>query len=97
MARSRAWTRYHRRRTIKRKLRIIRDWGDEPESWCAGKFGIFSKNKIHCSCWICRRKSYDELSKRDKQKTLHFLNEVDEEMHEPGYEMVQTKARFRKK
>lgn len=27
----------------------------------------YSKNKIHCSCWMCRRKSYDEESIRDRK------------------------------
>lgn len=27
----------------------------------------YSKNKIHCSCWMCRRKSYDEKSIRDRR------------------------------
>lgn len=97
MARSRAWTRYHRRRTIKRKADMLRRWREDPLTWCGGDLGVFSKNKIHCSCWMCRVKSYDELSCRDKQKVLHYLNEVDEKMHEAGDEMVQTKVRFRKK
>lgn len=27
----------------------------------------YSKNKIHCSCWLCRSKSYEEKSIRDKR------------------------------
>ena len=71
MSRSRAWTRFHRRRTIGRKLGILRRYGsDEVEGWTHGKPGRLSKGKIHCSCWMCRRKSCDELSMTDKRKEL---------------------------
>jgi hypothetical protein len=32
--------------------------------------GMLHKGKIHCSCAMCRSKSYDELSMRDKKLTL---------------------------
>lgn len=35
--------------------------------------GILNKGKIHCSCPLCRTKSYDELSKKDKSK-IEIMN-----------------------
>lgn len=74
--RIRSYYRYQRNRAIQRKHRIlICRWGwtevkklyskDNKEGISLGKL---SKGKIHCSCWMCRRKSYDEYSHRDKKR-----------------------------
>lgn len=41
----------------------------------------YSKNKIHCSCWMCRRKSYDEKSMRDKrtEERMNYSETLQEE------------------
>jgi hypothetical protein len=39
-------------------------------AWSRGKYGRLSKGKIHCSCWMCRTKSYDTISNADKKKFL---------------------------
>lgn len=65
--RSREYYRYHRIRVICRKAAILRLWGgqEEADAWTHGQRGRLSKGKIHCSCPMCRRKSYDELSHRE--------------------------------
>ncbi len=73
MRRSRAFYRKNRLRAISRKSRIIRNtwWLGDCETiqfWNPVRIGMLSKGKVHCSCWMCRRKSYDELSHADKKK-----------------------------
>lgn len=71
--RSRSYIRYQRRHAINRKFNILRGlWGtkETEEVYCPNKRGKLSKGKIHCSCWLCREKSYIELSKVDKSKLL---------------------------
>lgn len=82
VSRSRAWTRYQRRRAIGRKAGILRrNYGrDEVKYWTKGEPGRLSKGKIHCSCWMCRRKSYDEPSMADRRKTVCALMEMKEEL-----------------
>ena len=82
MSRSRAWTRYQRRRAICRKAGILRRayGSDEVQYWTGGKPGKLSKGKIHCSCWMCRRKSYDESSMADQRKTISAMFAVKEEL-----------------
>lgn len=47
-----------------RKRRIAREvFGFE----VYGNLHQYSKNKVHCSCWLCRRKSYDEKSMKDRR------------------------------
>ena len=69
MSRTRAWTRFQRRRAIGRKIGFLRrNYGEyEVECWTRGKPGALSKGKIHCSCWMCRKKSYDEASIPDRR------------------------------
>ena len=75
MNRTRDFYRKQRVRHIHRKERIIHDlqdywyYGNEP--------GRLSKNKIHCSCWMCRSKSYDSISVSDKRK-IDFMDYVEE-------------------
>lgn len=65
--RGRAYTRYQRNRHINRKKRIIHKQNDY---WFYKYDGILSKGKIHCSCWLCRLKSSEYTSKRDKSRII---------------------------
>lgn len=74
MNRTRDYYRKQRARHIHRKERIIHEgndywnYGNEP--------GRLSKSKIHCSCWMCRSKSYDSLSISDRKK-IDFMDYED--------------------
>ena len=59
-------------RTIHRKETILRQLGGEEYvlAWEHGAAGRLSKGKIHCSCWMCRRKSYDDPRIRDKRAAM---------------------------
>ena len=67
LKRDRAYYRWQRKRTIKRKLALLkRIGGDEyVQAWTHGKPGRLTKGKIHCSCPMCRVKSYDNISNQD--------------------------------
>ena len=65
MSRSRVYTRYQRRAHIGRKKRIIKEVG----CWYTKFDGQLSKGKIHCSCPMCRMKSYDERQARDIRRS----------------------------
>lgn len=67
MERERDYYRHHRERCIKRKKKIIRDLNDY---WHYTHEGVLSKGKIHCSCWMCRRKSYDEPKMQDVRNSM---------------------------
>lgn len=68
MNRERSYYRYQRNRAINKKLGKLRRLGGEKlvYAWTHGKYGKLSKGKIHCSCPLCRVKSYDEASRRDR-------------------------------
>ena len=58
MSRTRAYTRKMRAKAIKRKKRITSHYsGFDTFSYYAHD-GSYSKNKIHCSCRLCRGKDY---------------------------------------
>ncbi len=69
MKRDNGYYRYQRKRTIRRKDRILHFWGSDEKvaSWERGAKGRLSKGKIHRSCPMCRRKSYDDPTARDKR------------------------------
>ena len=71
--RSRAYIRYQRRNHINRKKRIIKNQCDY---WYYEFEGVLSKGKIHCSCPICRRKSYDKASRADIRKAIRAVNDL---------------------
>ena len=58
MFRTRAYTRKMRAKHIKRKKMIVSHW-----HWFETDYyphiGMYSKNKIHCSCRMCRSKDYN--------------------------------------
>lgn len=72
MYRTREYRRKQRRRVIKRKSGILRRIGGEPllYAWSHDEVGRLSKGKIHCSCPMCRMKSYDDMKISDKRKEL---------------------------
>ena len=65
MNRSRDYYRKQRARVIRRKQNNIHSQNDY---WQVEPAGMLSKGKIHCSCPMCRHKSYDEKSMSDKRK-----------------------------
>ncbi len=66
--RDRSYYRYQRNRAINRKLGKLRRIGGNAlvYAWTRGEHGRLTKGKIHCSCSLCRVKSYDEPSRRDQ-------------------------------
>ena len=65
--RGRAYTRYQRNRHINRKKYIIHKQNDY---WFYKYDGMLSKGKIHCSCWFCRLKLSEYISKCDKSRII---------------------------
>lgn len=87
--RTRAYYRHQRWRAIRRKYRIRKQlWGRElvEDYYSKVPIGTLSKGKIHCSCPMCRTKSYDELSHRDKK----YLESATEQLKE--YLILDTKS-----
>jgi hypothetical protein len=70
MNRNRAYHRFQRRRAIHHKRMILRDYWryNDLSFWNPTRIGALDKGKVHCSCWMCRRKSYDDPSISDKRK-----------------------------
>ena len=87
MARGRDWRRFQRNRTIHRKVDILRGIGGDEnvKAWTGGgNIGVLSKNKIHCSCWMCRVKSYDYLSQMDTRRIQGMADEEREWRQDEG-------------
>ena len=66
MNRTRDYYRKQRAKHIARKQRMVKEWSMNGNClyWVAPA-GALSKGKIHCSCWMCRRKSYDYKKAKD--------------------------------
>ena len=81
MKRNRVYRRSQRARVISRKVRILRKIGGDKLvfAWYRGKAGHFAKGKIHCSCPMCRTKSYDNLSHADQRELLAAQQQMNEE------------------
>jgi hypothetical protein len=81
MIKTRAYRRSQRARTVSRKVRLLKKIGGEGNvfGWTRGNLGRLAKSKIHCSCWMCRSKSYDELSHTDCKKLLSAKQQMNEE------------------
>lgn len=74
--RDRNYRREVRQKAINKKLKIRKFlWGTEAVNkyYEHNPVGSLDKGKVHCSCPLCRTKSYDELSKKDKSK-LEIMN-----------------------
>lgn len=67
--------RHNRIRVIKRKKKIIKE---QHNYWYVQHDGILSKGKIHCSCPLCRHKSYDEAKMQDKHSAIRDLSQLDD-------------------
>ena len=80
MSRDRSYYRKQRMRVILRKETILRQLGGEENvlAWVRGAAGRLSKGNIHCSCWMCRRKSYDEPQIRDKRAATDAAQQLRE-------------------
>ena len=86
MKRDKAFFRYQKKKHIQRKVGILKRIGGEEYvmAWSRGQPGRLSKGKIHCSCWMCRTKSYDEPSYGDKKANEDMEQQLKE--FETGYE-----------
>ena len=65
-------------RVIHRKENILRQLGGEENvlAWEHGAAGRLSKGKIHCSCWMCRSKSYAGPQVRDKRAAINAAQQL---------------------
>lgn len=75
MNRPRSYYREMRAKTIRRKSKII---AAQHDYWHVPYLGMLSKGKIHCSCPLCRHKSYDEKSIIDKRKDMDAKSQIEE-------------------
>jgi hypothetical protein len=81
MKRTRAARRSQRQRVISRKVHILRKSGGEQyvKAWSrGGETGRLAKGKIHCSCGMCRTKSYDNLTHTDRKKLLAGQQQIED-------------------
>lgn len=70
--------RAQREKAINRKKRIIKD---QHNYWNVRFDGELSKGKIHCSCPLCRRKSYDYAKMQDIRNNASAISSlIDVEM-----------------
>lgn len=65
--------RHNRQRVINRKKRIIKE---QNNYWHVPFDGMLSKGKIHCSCWMCRHKSYDRPKIQDLRRDVGYVNSI---------------------
>lgn len=64
-----SYTRRQRQRHINRKKKIL---AHSFNYWTPKHDGMLSKGKVHCSCYLCRSKYYDEPCISDKRKLDAF-------------------------
>jgi hypothetical protein len=71
-----------RNRAINRKCGILKKLNGENFDyycgWIRNQPGRLAKGKIHCSCWMCRRKSYDEKSVSNLRDDIDYLQQIKE-------------------
>lgn len=86
MNRTRDYYRKQRAKHIARKQRMVKEWSINGNClyWVAPA-GALSKGKIHCSCWMCRRKSYDHKAAKDLAR-IEAMNESEKYYQTYGYE-----------
>ena len=81
MSRTRAYTRKMRAKQIKRKKRIVSHW-----HWFENGYyphdGMYSKNKIHCSCSLCKAKAFYGKHMPTRQE-VNALLRMQEALREP--------------
>lgn len=70
LKRNQSYRRKQRNRIIARKEKLLMQLGGKTlyDGWTRGAKGRLSKDKIHCSCYLCRKKSCDSLSHSDLKK-----------------------------
>lgn len=68
-----AYRRQKRRAVIDRKKAIIHCQHDY---WNYKFEGTLDKGKIHCSCPMCRRKSYDSAKPQDARRAVSMLDSL---------------------
>ena len=92
MSRTRAYTRKMRAKAIKRKKRIVSNW-----RWFENGYyphdGMYSKGKIHCSCPLCKDKTYygkHMLTEQELVSILKLKEELDtyNEIFGTSYELI---------
>lgn len=87
---TRDYYRHHRIRTIRRKYKILKQLWEwqmvenyfSQDGWSGVALGTLSKGKIHCFCPMCQKKSYDELSLRDKRQVKNMEQQLKEYQYE---------------
>lgn len=84
MKRGRGYIRSQRKRTIQRKSKLLYGIGGQEYlwAWTRGDNGRLAKGKIHCSCPMCRSKSYDDPTVRDKRAVEKAKDMVSEYIRE---------------
>ena len=82
MKKTRTYRRAQRTRIIKRKVKMLKEYGGQEYvfAWTRGHTGRLAKSKIHCSCWMCRSKSYDEISRADKRRLISARQQIKDEV-----------------
>ena len=77
--RDRAYYRYQRNKHIGRKIHILKGYGEwRMDGWMREQPGRLAKGKIHCSCPMCREKSYDDWSQSDKRSILSGKQQLED-------------------
>ena len=90
MNRTRDYYRKQRAKHIARKQRMVKEWSMNGNClyWVAPA-GALSKGKIHCSCWMCRRKSYDHKTAKDLSR-IEAMNESETYLDTTDYYFEET-------
>ncbi|MCQ6560984.1 hypothetical protein [Paenibacillus mendelii] len=77
--RDRAYYRHHRNRVITRKRNIMKQFHWRlPED----QMGRLAKGKIHCSCWLCSKKSHRLGFPKSEMAQIEDQNQQLEDMQE---------------
>lgn len=83
--RDRGYYRFQRRKHIKAKKLKASSWGDY---FFFDHEGKLDKGKIHCSCWMCRAKTYDSYKHSDEIK-IERLNSSEEDFENENLDFLE--------
>lgn len=75
MEKTRGYYRYQRIKHIKRKERLLKELYNGQWKVCSGSL---NKGKIHCSCSLCREKSYEDYAATDKRKKASLMSSLED-------------------
>ena len=75
MNRPREYMRHQRDTHIARKKKIIHEQNDY---WHYRHEGELNKGKIHCSCWMCRRKSAVTAKISDVRQAISDIADIED-------------------